>query len=275
VTAEEFVFGFDRAIAVHHEGQGRVSADLDAGWSTPAGLNGGYIAAVLLNAVIAAVGRPERHPRSLTLHYLSTPKPGPAAVEVTVERSGRTLTSVSARLVQDGRTRVIALAALGGPYDRDVSFDTPAIELTPFGELEPLDWIPPGFPIVEFFDLRPSLGPMPFVEPPADEAVTGGWIRLRDERPLDAPALAMYADAWWPAAFVRMPVPVPVPTVDLTFDFRAPEVLAALEPGSPVKVRFTTRTAHDGYFEEDGELWAPDGTLLANSRQLAILPPQP
>jgi acyl-CoA thioesterase len=266
---------FDRAIAVEHEGQGRVETVLDAGWSTPVGLNGGYIAAVVLRAIVEAVARPERHPRSITLHYLSAPQPGPATIEVAEERSGRTLTSASARLVQDGRTRVLALAALAGPYGTEVTFADPAPSLAPFDAIEPIEWIPPGFPIVEFFELRPSLGPLPFVQPPAQEAVTGGWIRLREERPLDAPALALYADAWWPAIFVRKPLPVGVPTVDLTIHFRAPEVLAALEPGSPVMVRFTTRTARDGYFEEDGELWAPDGTLLAQSRQLAILPPRP
>jgi acyl-CoA thioesterase len=266
---------FDRAIAVQDEGQGRVSTVLDAGWSTPVGLNGGYIAAVVLRAIIEAVGRPERNPRSFTLHYLSAPQAGPATVEVTEERSGRTLTSVSARLVQDGRTRVLALAALAAPYSQEIAFGDPAPALAPFTAIDPIAQAPPGFPIVEFFDLRPSLGPLPFVQPPADEALTGGWIRLREDRPLDAPLLALYADAWWPALFVRTPLPVGVPTIDLTVHFRAPEVLAALEPGTPLMVRFTTRTARDGFFEEDGELWAPDGTLLAHSRQLAILPARP
>jgi acyl-CoA thioesterase len=266
---------FDRAIAVEQEGEGRVGVTLDGGWSTPAGLNGGYLAAVVLQAIVTAIDRPDRHPRSVTLHYLSAPTPGPATVEVTEERSGRTLTSATARLVQDGRTRVLALAALGGRYSAEEGFSTPAVQLTPFEGLQPLEWVPPGFPIVGFFDLRPALGPLPFVQPPGDEAVTGGWMRLREDRPLDAPALALLADAWWPAAFVRKPLPVAVPTIDLTIHFRAPDALTALEPGTPVRVRFSTRTANEGYFEEDGELWAPDGTLLAISRQLAIMPPAP
>jgi acyl-CoA thioesterase len=251
-----------------------VDVDIDGGWSTPVGPNGGYVAAVVLQAIIDAIGRPEREPRSLTLHFLKTPAPGPATVEVAEERSGRTLTSASARLTQDGRTCLLALAALGGPYAPEPVIAEPPPQLTPFDQARAIDVVPPGFPIVERFDLRPTLGPLPFVEPPAGEAVTGGWMRVREERPIDAPLLTLYADAWWPALFVSTPLPVGVPTVDLTVHFRAPTLAAKLPPGTPVLVRFTTRYARDGYFEEDGELWAPDGTLLAHSRQLAILPPQ-
>ena len=36
-------------------------------------------------------------------------------------------------------------------------------------------------------------------------------------------------------------------------------------------VRFWTRVSTHGFIEEDGEIWAPDGTLIAQSRQLALL----
>ncbi|MGH2978605.1 MAG: acyl-CoA thioesterase, partial [Solirubrobacterales bacterium] len=53
----------------------------------------------------------------------------------------------------------------------------------------------------------------------------------------------------------------------LTVHFRAPLPL----PDGLLLGHFNTRLVRDGFFEEDGELWAPDGTLVAQSRQLALL----
>ena len=46
---------------------------------------------------------PARHPRSLTLHYLRPPAAGALEIAVTVERAGRRLSTVTARLEQDGQ----------------------------------------------------------------------------------------------------------------------------------------------------------------------------
>ena len=95
----------------------------------------------------------------------------------------------------------------------------------------------------------------------------GGWLGLVEERPLDAPAVALLADAWFPAPWTRLHALAPAPTVEMTVHFRAPLPL----PDSLLLGRFRSRLIRDGFFDEDGELWAPDGTLVAQSRQLALL----
>src|SRR6185369_13349154 len=88
---------FDADTAVTPAGDGAYVATISDRWAVPRGPNGGYIAALMLNALTAAVDDPSRAPRSLTLHYLRPPEPGAGAeIHVAVERAGRTLTSLSA-----------------------------------------------------------------------------------------------------------------------------------------------------------------------------------
>ena len=63
-----------------------------------------------------------------------------------------------------------------------------------------------------------------------------------------------------------------VPTVDLTIHFRVgPAASGPRADDAFVLAAFRTTVAADGFLEEDGEIWAPDGTLLAQSRQLATV----
>jgi acyl-CoA thioesterase len=101
----------------------------------------------------------------------------------------------------------------------------------------------------------------------ADHAEVGGWLGLREERPLDAAAVTLLADAWFPAPWPRLSALAAAPTIDLTVHFRAPLPI----DDTLLLGRFTNRLVRDGFFEEDGELWSPDGTLIAQSRQLGLL----
>jgi acyl-CoA thioesterase len=134
-------------------------------------------------------------------------------------------------------------------------------------DLPPRSDDPPGIhvPIHARYDVRPALGTEPFASGP--EALTGGWIRTVDDDPVDEVLVAALTDAWVPAVFSRVPLPVGVPTVDLTIHFRQAPSGA---PGWSL-VRFRTLLAAEGYLEEDGEVWSADGRLLAQSRQLAVL----
>ena len=182
------------------------------------------------------------------------------------------LSSVSARMVQDERTMVLALGAFAADFPSAADYATPAPAVDPPGELRTVRDKPGVFPIARRTALDPRFGSAPFRG--GDEAVAGGWLRLAEPHVADAAAVAFYSDAWLPAPFARMTGPALAPTVDLTIHFRTRLPHPGLAPEAPVLARFASRASHGGFFEEDGEIWAPDGTLLAQSRQLALLLPR-
>jgi acyl-CoA thioesterase len=254
--------------AVVPDGPGHYTATINRGWWIERGPNGGYLAAIVLRAILAEVDDPARRPRTLTLHYLRPPVEGPCEVTVTVERAGRGMTSVSARLAQDGRDCIVALAALGLDRAGPELHDHPSPAVARPDALPPRADPPAGAPDIPFrqrYDTRHALGAAPFTAGPAAE--TGGWIRSSDADPVDDVLLAALTDAWPPAIFSRLDVPVGVPTVELTVHFRG------APPDAPgwCLVRFRTLEAVAGYLEETGEVWSEDGRLLAESRQLAVL----
>ena len=257
---------FAQATAVTPLGHGRWQAESDPAWFATVGPNGGYTAATVLRAMAAELGDAGRQPRSLTLHYTRPLKPGAYWIDVTVERSGRRLSTVTARVEQAEQLCLLAVGAFSEDFESIADYADPA---PPAPRPEDVEPIPQDRALVEIakrFVQRPALGGRPFGS--ADEALTGGWIQFREgEPPLDAFALAMLTDAWVPSPFVRLDRPSPAPTVDLTMHFRAPGERVEW----PALVVFRSRFAHGGFFEEDGEIWSQDGRLLAQSRQLGLL----
>ncbi|WP_205697321.1 thioesterase family protein [Conexibacter sp. SYSU D00693] len=240
-------------------------------WNAPTGPNGGYVAAIVLRAMQDAVGDPARSPRSLTCHFLRPPQPGPATLEVTVERAGRSVSTLTARLVQDGKPMVLAIAAFSLAFASPQTWqlDGPP-DVPPPDALEPFRPRPEMPAVAHRFETRWALGGVPFSGAP--DAVSGGWLRLaHDRQPLDAPLVTLLTDAWMPASFSRLSAPAMAPTIDLTVHFRAPLPLAGHGPDDHVLAIFRSRHVQDGFVEEDGELFAQDGRLIAMSRQLAIL----
>jgi acyl-CoA thioesterase len=260
---------FDDDTALEPAGEGRFRGRIDPSWWVQRGPNGGYVAAIVLRGLAAVVADGERHPRSLTVHYLEAPVEGEVELEARIERAGRGLTTATGRLVQGGRTVALAVGSFARERESSVAFD----------EVPPPDLLPEGE--------RPDLGP-PGMRPPVNakwrtlpaigggmraggHAESGGLIRLAEPRPMDALALVAAMDGWIPPIFVRHPEPVGVPTVDLTVHLLRPLPHHGTDAGTDYVCRFVTDVAAGGHLLEDGELWAPDGTLLARSRQLAVV----
>ena len=72
---------FETDTAVVAVGDGAFAATISDAWAVPrGGPNGGYVAAIVLRAMEAAVADAGRAPRSLTLHYLRPPATGPCTL---------------------------------------------------------------------------------------------------------------------------------------------------------------------------------------------------
>lgn len=258
---------FDRATRTEPFGGGRHRGTIDPAWFGPPGPNGGVLAAMILGAIRAEAGAPERLPRSLTLHYLRPPREGEVEIEVAVERSGRSATTCSARMTQAGELMTLALCVLTSEYEGAGEWapEPPVAPPPERVEALTLGGTPP--PMFERLETRGVFGGPPFSG--GGEAVTGGWLRTRDGDPLGPELVALFTDAWWPAPFSRLDGPALAPTLELTIHFRArPEAADGW-----VLVRFRCEAAIDGLFDEAGEVWDSEGRLLAQSRQLALLRP--
>jgi acyl-CoA thioesterase len=248
-------------------GAGRFGAEIRDAWSGPPGPNGGYVAALILRAIRTAVDDVVREPRSLTIHYLRPPSVGPVQIAVEIERSGRSATTCSARIEQGGKVRGLALCVLSGDFESAADWSSPAPDVpTPEAvELMDTSFMPPR--IFDQLEMRMLFGGIPFT---GGDGEAGGWLRTRVPAALEPELVAMYTDSWWPAPFARLDGPVLAPTLDLTVHFRGRPPSGEHEH---VLARFTSSTSSRGFFEEDGALWAGDGTLLAQSRQLALIRP--
>lgn len=282
----------DLESAVTPLGGGRYRATFSTDWWVHAGPNGGIVAATVLRACSAEVGGDAgtgaaRWPRTLTVHYLAPPQAGDAEVTVTVERAGRGVTFLSARLAQGGRAVAVGLAAFSTARD---AFDfgvVPLPELPPPEACTPLIEADEGpeVTIRHRWDCRIGLGALPTVAPAAAtsppspggaaRAVSGGWIRLAEPCSLDHHVVAAMADGWMPPIFTLPgPPAVGVPTLELTVHFRDTEQLATLAPDSWFACAFTSNLSQEGFVEEDGVLWGPGGRVVAMSRQLSVVAPR-
>lgn len=272
---------FDTATAVARidDAGGRLTyaAEVFDGWDIGGLANGGYLLAIVGRAIADATGRP---PLTVTAHFLNPGLPGPSEVVVEPIKQGKRLATASASLRQGDKELIRVLATCGSPTEEPpLLVDGAPPELPPYDECPAddatsgpaapppgLTMPPPGLPERLANRVRP--GDDAFRHGRATgRAEIAGWFAFRDERPIDALALLLAADAFAPPLFnLGRVAPNWVPTVELTVHVRGVPA-----PG-PLRCRFWTDYISGGLLSEDGELWDGNGTLVAQSRQLALTP---
>jgi acyl-CoA thioesterase len=194
---------------------------------------------------------------------------GPAAVRASVIRSGRTTAFGEATLTQDGKDVVRATAAfakLGNTgQDGPVFLDGTPPALPPPAECVGVPVASFGLAsIAERIEFRAAELPGWFLGRPSGRPASEFWMRFADGREADLLALPLLVDSTAPSV---LELGAGSTTIQLTVHLRAHPA-----PGW-LACRATTRFVSNGYHEEDFEVWDSAGTLVAQSRQLAMILP--
>lgn len=269
---------FDQDISLTSLSDGNYSVAVPDTWTVNVGPNGGYIGAVLLNAMMEELfektGDNSRQVRSITFHFLSPPVSGPASLHVVTDKIGRSLATLTARLIQQERVVAMALATFA-PAREQLSFrefnmpEVPAPEDIPESQRMNPDMMGHS-PFRDHYDQRLTIGPIP----PATSPVTrvGGWTRFKYPRIVDSLAIIAISDSWFPSIFAKdLPESVHAPTIDHSVHFFTSLPLDSMTDEDFVLVEFTTDIVQEGFLQEDGRIWSPEGELIAQTRQLAVL----
>ncbi|KRA29722.1 MULTISPECIES: acyl-CoA thioesterase [unclassified Nocardioides] len=256
----------DEAVASVHTADGTHRVEVTADWDTANGTaNGGYVLALLLHAVLQESAHPDA--LSIAITYFRPGRPGPGAITVREVRVGRRVSTYDAVLVQEGKEVAHAVVST---HDWDVAgtFEHAphAAPVVPAPEdcqdISPLMSLG-NAPILDRYTYRAPTVPGWLTGKPSGTTESLCWIRMTDERPVDALLAGAMTDAFPPVtAEVGH---LASATIQLTVHFRRrPETVWALG-------HVVTRHVLAGYHDEDVELWDDQGRLIAQSRQLAIL----
>ncbi|MEV0296354.1 thioesterase family protein [Nocardia sp. NPDC050710] len=259
---------FDTDTASTPAGEHRYALELSDRWATTVGgpLNGGYLLATALRALQREVPHPDLLVASA--HYLRPGTSGPAAITTETARVGRRTATGQATLTRQNREILRVLATFtdltqhrGATHTSNTPPELPAPEqcLDPFAEIGS-----PGTTIAQQVQYRTPRIPGFFHGTPGGTTNAEFWMRFSDGRDPDPLALALLVDAAAPVVFDLGAVGSS--TIELTVNIRhrpAPGWLACR-----VRTDYLTNGLHD----EDFEIWDSTGILVAQSRQLALIP---
>ena len=260
-------YEFDRDHAVTPTADHTYGTAVSDRWTAIGGVpNGGHLLALCLKSLSAELPQPD--PVAVSAHFLRPATPGPAVVETELVRSGRRFATGEARLRQGDKEIVRVLASygdLGAANGPSELLGGPPELPAPEDCVDPLDGRGiPGVSISERVGIRLATVPGWITGTPGKDPRMELWARFTDGREPDTWALAAFVDFLPPVVF-DLGV-TGSSTIELSVHVRrrpAPGWLACVA---------STRFVQDGLHEEDFEIWDSTGNLVAQSRQLALLP---
>lgn len=239
---------------------------------------GGITAATVVRAIMdhaQCLGTP----LSLTINYVAAIALGPYHLHLKVARTNRSTQhwTFEIRQAQADGTQACVLTGTALTAARRTTWganDVPMPLVRPPHEV-PVVQMPTTVEWFARYEMRSLIGPLPqqwdgqeSTLPPESASTSCLWVRDSAGRALDFPAIAAYADIFFPRVWLRRPKHVPAGTVSMTVYFHADVQQLAQTGAGFVLAQARGQAFRDGFFDQSGYLWNEAGTLLATTHQL-------
>ncbi len=239
--------------------KGKVSSN----WSVNGTPNGGYLMAMLTNAMVKCSDK--KGTPIITANYISKSVPGEAEIIVEKFAKSTQFSRLQARLIQDGIERIRATGTFA--YEKNECF-LERYETSPPDIHSPDECIEipsvPNFTILDNMEMRLDPECTGWMEGNlSDRSELKGWIRYRDRREFDLFSTLACTDSFPPPIMASQGMLAWVPTIELSINVRN------IPKTTWLKCIFRTRFVNCGLLEEDGEVWDENNELMSISRQIA------
>ena len=240
-----------------------------ANWCQGRTAFGGISAAMLYTAMRNKIAS-DREILSLSTNFVGPLiADTPFDISLTILREGKNTTQIEARITQNEKVAVIALACFAIKRDSNVIVENKqSCPLSPVNEnnlIPYIEGITPQF--FQHMSFNIQKGAMPFSK--AKDGELAGWMRLK-ETPSSVTTAHILAltDAWPPAQLQMFSKPAPASSMSWYIEFLPHKPLAA-----DAWLAFDAFTHHsrDGYACEEANIYTQSGELIAMSRQTVAL----
>ncbi|MDR2248789.1 thioesterase family protein [Acinetobacter sp.] len=242
--------------------------EIPEGWLQGRTVFGGLVAGLLMQKACSNIQDPDKRLLSCSVTFVGPVQQGTARLTIEILREGKSVTTLEARLWQDGAVQTILVASFGVSRTSNIEVkQEPVVPL--YAQPENLKTIPFSKHMPEcfqHFDVCWAEGNYPVTA--SEQPDFGGWSRFSsrqyENRQMTVPDLVVLMDIWPPGVLPMFKQIAPASSLTWHITYVRP-IQHQLYDWFKYKV--VTEYAGEGYSTEYAYLWDQNDHLIAILRQ--------
>ncbi len=254
---------FDRDILLTKQDPLVFSGRVSHKWSINGNPNGGYLTAILANAM-SQCSEKEATP-VITVSFISRCVPGHAELQVEWISQSNQFDRLGVKLMQGGQEKARAWGTFAKGED-DAAEKRSEKSPPEMSGIEDCIVLPEWrkYSLYKHMDVRLDPAGAGWLSGRvAEKSELKGWVKFKEDRSFDMYSILLIADSFPPPILVSHGLVAWVPTIEYSVSIRS------LPTTQWLKCVFRTSFVNNGILEEDGEVWDENGDIVAICRQIA------